>query len=277
MNKSYCGYSGDREEALIAFLYDEPAGDRAERARFEAHMAACTQCSEELAALRGVQLQIGRWAPPEPSYLTNNRQLSLVSPQTANPQTSNPQSAIRDPQSSWWREIPAWAQVAAALLFLGVSAGIANLDIKYDANGLNVRTGWMKPSAAAMSPAPVATDSAPWRSDLASLERQLKSEMRAVQTTASAAALQAQPVRASSSDVDVVRRVRALVEESEKRQQTELALRVAEVLRDVHAQRQADLIKIDRTLGAVENRVGVEVMKDRQRLNTLLVRTSGRQ
>jgi iron-sulfur cluster repair protein YtfE (RIC family) len=135
----------------------------------------------------------------------------------------------------------------------------------------------MKPPAAVMPSPAVATDSAPWRSDLASLERQLKSEMRTVQTAA-VTAQQAQPVRASSSpDAEVVRRVRALIEESEKRQQNELALRVAEVLRDVHAQRQADLIKIDRTLGAVENRVGVEVMKDRQRLNTLLVRTSGRQ
>jgi hypothetical protein len=293
MNQSYCGYRGDRDEALIAFLYDEPAGDQAERALFEAHVAACAQCSEELAALRGVQLQLGRWAPPEPSYLTVNRQVSAVSPQAANPQSAirpsrasgrpelaegrNPQPAIRHPKSGSWRDIPAWAQVAAALLFLGASAGIANLDIKYDANGLSVRTGWMKTSAAGASALAATPESAPWRSDLASLERQLKSDLRAVQTTASATASQAQPVRASSSDADVVRRVRALIEESEKRQQNELALRVAEVLRDVHAQRQADLIKIDRTLGAVENRVGVEVMKDRQRLNTLLVRTSGRQ
>jgi len=222
-----------------------------------------------------VQLQLGRWAPPEPSYVTNNRQLSLVGQQPANPQSGNPQSDLRVPQSSWWREIPAWAQVAAALLFLGVSAGVANLDVKYDANGLSVRTGWMKPTAAAVVPSPaVAADSAPWRSDLASLERQLKSEMRTMQTATAATAQQPQPVRASSSpDAEVVRRVRALVEESEKRQQTELALRVAEVLRDVHAQRQADLVKIDGLLGGV----GVEVMKDRQRLNTLLVRTSGRQ
>ena len=61
-----------------------------------------------------------------------------------------------------------------------------------------------------------------------------------------------------------MRRVRALVDESEKRQQRELALRVAEVLRDVNAQRQADLVKIDRSLGAVQNNLGVEVMKQRQ-------------
>ena len=61
----------------------------------------------------------------------------------------------------------------------------------------------------------------------------------------------------------MLRRVRALVDESEQRQQRELALRVAEVLRDVNAQRQADLVKIDRSLGVVQNNLGVEVMKQR--------------
>jgi hypothetical protein len=73
-----------------------------------------------------------------------------------------------------------------------------------------------------------------------------------------------------------MRRVRALLDESEKRQQRELALRVAELFRDVSAQRRIDLENIDRTLGVMENKVGVEVMKDRQRLN-LLYRASQRQ
>jgi hypothetical protein len=38
----------------------------------------------------------------------------------------------------------------------------------------------------------------------------------------------------SASDADVTRRVRALVDESEKRQQRELALRIAELLRAVN-------------------------------------------
>jgi hypothetical protein len=67
----------------------------------------------------------------------------------------------------------------------------------------------------------------------------------------------------------VTRRVRALVEESEKRQQRELALRVAEVLRDVNVQRQADLAKVNRALGAVENNLGVEVLKTRQQVNLM--------
>ena len=87
------------------------------------------------------------------------------------------------------------------------------------------------------------------------------------------------PPASPASDADVTRRVRALVEESEKRQQRELALRIAELLRDVNAQRQADLVKIDRTLGVVQNNVGIEVMKNRQQINQmdLLYRASQRQ
>jgi len=50
-------------------------------------------------------------------------------------------------------------------------------------------------------------------------------------------------------------------------------------MREVNAQRQADLVKIDRTLGTVQNNLGVEVLKNRQQLNqmNLLYRASQRQ
>jgi hypothetical protein len=265
MTESFCGYQGDRDEALVAFLYDD-GGDARERGLFEAHLMTCPRCSDELDALRGVRAQLSRWAPPEPAFSVMN----------GHPQSGHPQSATRNPQ--WWRQVPAWAQVAAALLFLGVSAGIANLDIRYDANGLSVRTGWLTPppgdtpSEGTLSPRGVArpgTAAVPWRTDLAALERQLNEEIRAIKTSTSRAA--------STPDAEVLRRVRALLDDSEKRQQRELALRVGELFRDISAQRQADLVKIDRTLGTLENNLGVEVMKDRQRINSLLIRTSGRQ
>src|SRR3954469_9322188 len=257
MNTSNCTYAGDRDEALITYLYSDDERDWAGLAAFESHLATCAPCTAEIQALRGVQAQLGQWAPPEPIGL---------------------QSSAGTRQSSWWQQIPAWAQVAAALLFLGVSAGIANLDVKYDASGFTVRTGWMsRPAAApAIATASPSTDAAPWRADLTALERQLKTELRAVQLSTAAVPQPIQAARvASPADADVLRRVRALIEESEKRQQNELALRVAEVVRDVHAMRQADLVKIDRTLGEVRNDLGVQVMRDRQKLNTLLVRTSG--
>jgi hypothetical protein len=286
MTHPLCGYPGDRDEALVTYLYDDGDTDAAERPIFEAHLTTCVRCSEDLAALRGVRARLGRWNPPEPSFTVPSHKLQVASRES--------QAADR---TSWWREIPAWAQVAAALLFLGVSAGIANLDVRYDQNGLSVRTGWMPPSRDARSGAPgqagaaavpsastpisvasqanVPQGSAPWRTDLAALERQLKTEFHAAQVGGAATVVSAPPARAAA-DAEIVRRVRALIEESEKRQQRELALRVAEVIRDVNAQRQADLVKVDRALGTVKNDLGVQVLQNRQQMN-YYIRTSQRQ
>ena len=265
MTEPVCTYPGDRDDALVMSLYDDGGAPRAaDRALFDAHLRTCAQCRDELDALRRVRAQLARWAPPEPKFAA-----------------LNPQSAIRNPQSalSGWRAIPAWAQVAAALLVLGVSAGIANLDVHYDRSGLTLRTGWSSrdgrtpASSAQPNATPISTaGAAPWKADLAALERQLRADLRPAQASNASA-----PSAAShSSDADLVRRVRALVDESEKRQQRELALRVAELMRDVNVQRQADLVKVDRALGLVENKVGVEVLKNRQQMN-YFIRTSQRQ
>jgi hypothetical protein len=71
-----------------------------------------------------------------------------------------------------------------------------------------------------------------------------------------------------------MRRVRALVGESERRQQRELALRVAELVRDVNAQRQADLRRIDQNLGLMQNKTNVEVLRNREMLNYVAQRVS---
>ena len=258
MTDILCGYA-NRDETIVAFLYDELEPEP--RRHFNAHLLTCTVCRGEVAGLRAVRTSLARWEPP-----------ALTSLQSPVPETS---------RSAWWHAVPAWAQVAAALLFLGVSAGIANLDVRYDQTGLNITTGWMKPASA--KPAAAQTSEggtklvtnqspsgAPWRADLAALEGQLRAELHASQASAPA------QVRAASSDAETLRRVRALLDDSEKRQQRELALRIAEVVRDVDTQRRADLRNIDHTLGLVRNDLGVEVMKQRQSLN-LLYRASQRQ
>jgi hypothetical protein len=267
MTELTCSYGHDRDAAIVAFLYDEPDANPAERSGFEAHLRSCARCQADVASLRQVRVQLGHWAPPEPSFTIHRSQST----------GDNPPSTIRDPH--WWSAIPVWAQVAAALLFLGVSAGLANIDVQY--RGLTIRTGW-SPRAAAATGAPAAlaqsadpAATAPWRADIAALEQQLKSEIRAAQTQSASV----KTVSASGSDAEISRRVRALVEESEKRQQRELALRLAELARDVTAQRQADMVKIDRTLGLVQNNVGIEVMKTREKMNQmdLIYRASQRQ
>src|SRR5689334_411698 len=118
-----CSFAGDRESALIGYLYDEL--DASGRRDFEAHLAGCRVCRSELDALSGVRRRLAAWTPPA---------LDAIG------------SAASPPP--WWRQVPAWAQVAAALLFLGVSAGLANLSIHYDQSGFTVRTGWLAVQAA---------------------------------------------------------------------------------------------------------------------------------
>jgi hypothetical protein len=255
MNSASCIYGPNRNETLVAYLYDEL--EPPERAAFLAHVAACRTCDAELAELRDVRQQLAQWASPEGQAL----------PLSGWDRPSRPGSvwaAVRD--------VPAWAQVAAALLVLGVAAGIANIEVRYDPSGLSVRTGWDAP--------PAQTTPAASRADLASLEQRLLTQLAEAQNraaTTSGPRPSAAASAAETSEADLVRRLRTLVAESERRQQRELALRVAEVLRDVQAQRVADLQRIDRSLGIIQSSTGVEVMRQRQLLNNLAVRVSQQQ
>jgi Putative zinc-finger len=252
----------NRDELLVAYLYDDI--DAASRAAFEAHMTSCVVCREEVHALQRVRHDLAQWTPPE-------RRTSIVDPRTTNlePRTSDERRTANDEPRTAWMQLPAWAQVAAALLFFGVAAGLANVNVHYDSSGLTVRTGWIKtpPPAANVQRSSAQSDTAT-RAEFVALEQRLRGEMRALQTTAHAVDT-AQPPR-GSADADLLRRVRALVDESEKRQQTELALRIGEVLRDVNARRQADLVKIDHSLDWMQNNLGVEVLKQRERVNYLM-------
>ncbi len=256
MNENICTHAGTRGDLLVAYLYNDMALD--ERAGFDRHLTTCALCRAELDALRGVRSELKQWAPPEPSFHV----------------TIAPTLPGAERRGRWasLSHIPAWAQVAAATLFLGVAAGMANLEVAYDANGLSVRTGWRHPDQATASPAAVVRpgQASPWRADLTTLEQQLRSDL-AVRPVA------ATPVAAPQLDDATVRRVRALLQESEQRQQRELGLRFAEMAREVEAQRQADLVKIDRSLGLISSRTGMEVMRTQQQVNSLAQRVSQRQ
>src|SRR4051812_47976092 len=169
MNNVTCLYT-DREAVLVAYLYDglEPA----ERVAFDTHVTTCLPCRSELAEMRGVRSRLAEWVPPEPS-----RAFSHQSPVTS----------LQSESRAWWHTVPVWAQVAAAMLVLGASASMANLDIRYDKNnGLNIRTGWSRTAPAAVAETPA--DTAPWRAELAALRNELRSQMRAQPTTVPAAA-----------------------------------------------------------------------------------------
>jgi hypothetical protein len=249
-----CTLAGDREETLIAYLYNDI--DPQVRATFEVHLDECAMCRAELDDLRGVRAQLPRWNPP-----------------AFNSAIADRRSAVQRPH---WSQIPAWAQLAAAMLVFGVSAAIANVTIQRDEHGFTIRTGWSQSASAtqqASQAARAAADAtarreAELRDHLAAVERQLR-EVRTEQTAAQTAST-AKAARDSGTDLDLLRKVRALVDESERRQERELALRLAQAIADMGAQRQADLRKIDLSLNGVQNSLGVEVLKQRQSLNYLM-------
>jgi hypothetical protein len=267
MTDKSCGYFDEREEMLVAYLYDDI--DPGERTAFQAHLLTCVRCRDEVSALRRVRTRLARWAPPEPARLIAGWQAEQGGSHTL--------SRDGGGGRAWatLAAIPAWTQVAAALLCLGGAAGVANLDVRYGQNGLSVRTGWSK-TRPALDPTPAAPP-APWRGEFEALEARIRTEVRAAQAsllarTAAAPAPRATPI----SDAEIARRVRPLLDESERRQQRELALRVADLIRELDTQRRADLMKIDRSLGVLQNNTGVEVMKQRELLN-YLVRVSQKQ
>ena len=262
----FCTYEGRRDEMLVAYLYDDIAP--AERAAFDRHMASCLVCRTELGALTDVRAELTAWAEPDVAEGVGGK-----APKTALRLVDTPV-----PASGWRRlaDAPVWMQAAAAMLVIGASLGLANINLTYSRQGgLSVSTGWMQTAPA--SPAPIAAapvaqpaavkvDPTPWRAEMTALEQKLTAQLQD-QGAASAA----------DDDQALLRRVRALIDESERRQQRELALRVAEVARDAQVQRQADLVKIDRSLGLIQSRTGVEVMRTQQQLNSLAQRVSQRQ
>lgn len=260
MNESVCTYGETRDELLVSYLYNELAVD--ERAAFGRHLAACAPCRGELESLRDVRMDLRQWSPPVQDF--------RVPLEPARPSARSRFAALMP-------DIPTWAQAAAAVLFLGAGAGMANLEITYGKEGLSVQTGWRHQasapaSAGTLSPLAAPTGSEAWRAELTALEARLRSEMSARQATVPATA-----VGFSEAEDALLRRVRALVRESEQRQQRDAALRVAEMARQVEGQRQADLQRIDRNLGVIESRTGLEVMRTQQQFKSLAQRVSQQQ
>jgi hypothetical protein len=169
--------------------------------------------------------------------------------------------------------LPAWAQAAAAVVVLGAGAGLANLQIEYGKEGLRLRTGWgaqtvrqvsIPPGAPSVQAASAPADRAVSPGDLAALEARLRAEIAQNARTVTTPA--AGPVMSR----DVLDQVRALVDESERRQQKELAFRLAQVVRDVESQRRADLVRIEQNMGQIEGLTGQEVVRQRDMLNYLM-------
>jgi len=270
-----CTFGERREEVLIAYLYDDM--ETRDRAVFERHLASCAACRTEVSELTDVRSSLAEWSDP-----VVGEGIGGEAPRAALRLVER-QSAPRG-----WRvlaDAPIWMQAAAAMLIVAASLGLANINLTYSRDGLSVTTGWMRPAPTAVQTPPTQTAVAqpaaeaqtPWRAELTALEQQLRSELASRPAPVAATTAASTPTPGATDDEALMRRVRVLLQESERRQQSELALRVAEMARDNQSQRQADLVRIDRTLGLLQSRTGVEVMRTQQQLNSLAQRVSQRE
>jgi hypothetical protein len=226
-------------EALVSYLYDEcnPEEHRA----IAAHLVLCDACAQQVAGFERTRTHVAAWVPPE---------VALGFSVVADAQRP---SEVR--HAHWWqRPLPVWAQAVAAVAIFGIglSLGVAR-------GSLNSPGESSAPAAAvAASATTAATVSV---SDLAELEQRLRAEMLTMRTSSTPQ---------TSSDNQLLERVRALIQESEERQQRELAFRSAQIMRDVDAQRRVDLAQIERTFGQMEGTTDVQVEQNRQLLNYLM-------
>jgi hypothetical protein len=240
---------------LASYLYDECEPE--ERTAIAAHLARCVGCAEELEMLSGTRAQLASWRPPD-------AQLGFQVIRGQGSGARDQGSGARDQKvlrpARWVRQpLPAWAQAAAAIAIFGIGLWIG------------VARGSMNEASVTSATAPATAPAAVSASDLASLERRLRTEMAQLRNDTAASS----PQRVG--DAQLLARVRAMIEESELRQQRELALRTAEVVSDFDAQRRGDLARIERTFGQMEGTTGAQVEQQRQMLNYLMrVSQSGR-
>src|SRR5687767_1477500 len=135
----------DSKELIVGCIYDELTG--AERQQLQAHLAVCSECSLELEGLRSTRTHLTLWSPPQPDL-----GFRVISGGSA------PVQALPRPR----RLAPLFAFAAAAAIVLAAAVALANIQIRYDNNGLMVRTGWAdREQVAAPRPEPLPTAAAP--------------------------------------------------------------------------------------------------------------------
>ena len=259
------------KDDLVSYLYDDLGG--AARAAFEGHLRGCAECRDELAAMKGVRADLLTWAPPEPDFAFR----IVHEPRAA-------QATVLRPDVPSWRAwfTPAAGLAAAAVLVLAAAAGLARVEIHRDADGFTVRTGWSAAAPAiadgeVRAGATRARDvrlSVPGPDAMSELETRVAALEAASRNGANVR--NAAMLSARTSNEEMLKVVRDLLAQSEGRQKTELAIRIGQVLRDVDAQRVADLNRVQQGLGRMDASIATEAEARRELTNIILTNSKQR-
>jgi len=150
-------------EALVTYLYAECGP--VERESIAAHVAICASCAEEVRALGDTRAHLASWSPPA---LPLGFQLTRT--ESEQPATEETGRVLR-PAAWWSRPLPAWAQVAAAVVIFAAGMSVSAF-----------RQPQEQPARIAESPTPArvtaaapASEFAVTRADFARLEARLRS------------------------------------------------------------------------------------------------------
>jgi hypothetical protein len=219
----------DNHEALLDYLYEE--GDPAERLMIARHLQECAACSVAVLEFQNVRGMLRDWTPPASELGFRVVQDSAPAP------GGNPEQPRR--RTSSWGWIPAtsqrlpWLQAAAAVLLFVAGMAVSQVNVDY-ANGAVV----------------LSTGSAPVASGRGSSITLRPESLSYVPANPGPGAIPQVLPSDQTADTEVLlQRVRAMIDQSEQRQQRELALRLSQVTREVDTQHQADLLRIQQDFG----------------------------
>jgi anti-sigma factor RsiW len=213
----------DNHDALLDYLYEE--GDPAERLKIAEHLQECAACSIAVLEFQSVRGMLSQWAPP-----ASELGFKIV------------QDAPAPPRRAFWApaRVSTFAQLAAGILLFVAGVAVSQVRVRYADGAITVST---RPAATAAPSIRNASITLPAQTvrvagdvDIDQLERELRARL--------------QGQNASSVDTELLlQRVRAMIDQSEQRQQRELALRLSQVAREVDTQHQADMLKIQQDFG----------------------------
>jgi hypothetical protein len=243
----------DNHDALLDYLYEE--GDPAERLKIAQHLQECAPCSVAVLEFQNVRGMLRDWTPPAADLgFRVVRDGEALTPLA---------SAAPQPPREWWRAWTPlahhgrWVQAAAAVLLFAAGMAVSQLNMGYSDGALTVR---FRPAAASLM-----MPSANARTASIALPSETPAGFNsAVQPLASGATPQRVSTDADVEHEQMLQLMRRMIDQSEQRQQRELALRLSQVASEVDTQHQADLLQIQQSMG-----------QQQDQLMNYLVRTSG--
>jgi len=239
----------DNHDALLDYLYEE--GDPAERLKIARHLQTCAACSVAVLEFQTVRGMLSEWRPP-----ASQLGFRIVQDHPSPPPP---------PNRAWWvpsSRLGVWAQAAAAVLLFAAGVAVSQLNFNYTDRVMTVRSQSNESTPAI-------------RNTSIELPPSLETVGSGVTRTATEPVPSTNTNIAANTDVEqLLQRVRSMIEQSEVRQQRELALRLSQVAREVDTQQRADLLRIQQNLGQFEMQTGAQI-DQQQQIVDYLVRTSG--